>query len=69
MFKNYHTLPLVMVACIIGLLGLWLLDIAHLTNGVSNGFWIIGSDKAFHVGITIAIASFIFIIFRSRQEK
>ena len=52
------------IAGLIGLLSLSVVDVAFLSPNVANGFWIIGSMKAFHLAITVSVLSFIFVILR-----
>ena len=46
-----------------GLGGLWVMDIANTSVGVTNGFWEVPSDKAFHLALGAAIIAFIALMF------
>lgn len=47
--------------CVLGILALWVADVAALAPVVSNGFWEMSSAKTFHVALWLALACFIVI--------
>jgi len=53
------------IAALVGLLSLWVVDVAYNNPDVANGFWTISSFKAFHLGITSAVVAFSFVILRT----
>ena len=46
-----------------GLGGLWVMDIANTSIGVTNGSWELSSEKAFHLALGAAIMAFIALMF------
>ena len=54
------------IAALLGLLSLWVVDVAYNNPDVGNGFWSISSFKAFHLGISSAVVNFSFVILRTR---
>lgn len=44
---------------IVGLIGLWLVDVSSLTAWPSNGFWQISAQQLEHVGMYLAVVMLI----------
>jgi len=49
--------------CIVGILALWVIDVAYSTAIVSNGFWDLTGQQAFHLSLWTALVAFIFLMF------
>jgi len=55
------------VAALIGLGGLWLLDVSDVVDGeLWNGFWHLGTRQGFHLGLYLAIGAFVFLLIRAK---
>lgn len=55
------------IAGLVGLLALNVLDVANNNPVLSNGFWTIGSDKAFHLALWTVGLALCFVIVRTRS--
>lgn len=54
---------LIILGGIVGLGGLWIVDIANAVPGaLTNGFWEITSQQAFHLALWTSIGAYLMII-------
>ena len=50
------------IVALVGLGGLWVLDVANAVPELSNGFWELSSAQGFHLGLWLAMAAFVFVM-------
>ena len=52
------------LAAVVGLAGLWLLDVPVIVGkgNLDNGFWSIPSKQMLHLGLSMAIGAFLFVL-------
>lgn len=50
-----------LIAGFVGIISLWILDVAQAVPELSNGFWTMDAEQGFHLALWVAGATFIFV--------